>query len=83
MAVFWDVAPCSLVEVCRSFRGAHGLYRHKVHRPDDGSSKHLRNLGRLLPGYKAPTSQKTVNFILATVKTLNLTCKIIISQLLL
>jgi hypothetical protein len=37
MAVFWVVAPCSLVEVCRSFRGAYRLY-HQGYRPDDGDS---------------------------------------------
>jgi hypothetical protein len=42
MAVFWVVAPCSLVEVCQHFRG---------HRPDDGGSKDLRNVGKLLPDY--------------------------------
>jgi hypothetical protein len=26
MTVFWDVAPCSLVEVDRHFRGAYGLH---------------------------------------------------------
>jgi hypothetical protein len=36
IAVFWVVAPCSLVEVYRRFRGvAEG------HRPDDGGSKDL------------------------------------------
>jgi hypothetical protein len=38
MTVFWDVAPCSLVEVYLRFRGAY-CFRH--HRPDDGDSKHL------------------------------------------
>jgi hypothetical protein len=33
MTVFWDVAPCSLVEINRRFRGAY--------RPDDGGSNHL------------------------------------------
>jgi hypothetical protein len=28
MAVFWDVAPCSLVEIDRRFRGAYRL-RHQ------------------------------------------------------
>jgi hypothetical protein len=35
MTVFWDVAPCSLVEVYRRFRGAF------CNLPDDGGSKHL------------------------------------------
>jgi hypothetical protein len=37
MTVFWDVAPCSLVEVYRSFRGV-------CCRPDDGGSKHLTSV---------------------------------------
>jgi hypothetical protein len=42
--VFWDVAACSLVEIYRRFRGAYFL-----HRPDDGGSKHLWNVGLFLP----------------------------------
>jgi hypothetical protein len=30
MAVFWDVAPCSLVEVYRRFRGAYCLHLQVV-----------------------------------------------------
>jgi hypothetical protein len=37
MAVFWVVAPCSLVEVYQCFRGPCYLHR----RPDDGGSKDL------------------------------------------
>jgi hypothetical protein len=39
ITAFWDIAPCSLVEVHRRFRGAYGLY-HQVsdHHPDDGVS---------------------------------------------
>jgi hypothetical protein len=36
MAVFWDVAPCSLVDVDRYFREAYCLYRL-----GDGGSKLL------------------------------------------
>jgi hypothetical protein len=35
--VFWDVAPCSRVEVDRCFRGAYCLR----HQGDDGGSTHL------------------------------------------
>jgi hypothetical protein len=42
MAVFWVVAPCSLVEFYQRFRG-----------PDDGGSKDLWNTGKLLPDYTA------------------------------
>jgi hypothetical protein len=37
MAVFWDVAPCSLVDTDRRFRGAYYLY----HQSHDGGSKLL------------------------------------------
>jgi hypothetical protein len=37
MTVFWVVAPCSLVEVYQ-----------RTHRPDDGGSKDLWNVGKLL-----------------------------------
>jgi hypothetical protein len=36
--VFWDVAPCSLVEIYRRFRGAYCLYHQG---DDDGGSKKL------------------------------------------
>jgi hypothetical protein len=35
--LFWDVAPCSHVEVDRRFRGAYCLH----HQGDDGGSAHL------------------------------------------
>jgi hypothetical protein len=41
MAVSWDVAPCSLIETGRSFRGAHCLHHQGDDRRDDGISKHL------------------------------------------
>jgi hypothetical protein len=34
MTAFWDILPCSLVEVDLRFRGAYCL-------PDDGGSMHL------------------------------------------
>jgi hypothetical protein len=48
MAVFWVVAPCSLVEVYQRFRGAAS-----INRPDVGGSKVLWNVGKLLPYYTA------------------------------
>jgi hypothetical protein len=47
-AVFWVVAPCSLVEVYQRFRGPCC-----THRPDDGGSKDFWNVGKLLPDYSA------------------------------
>jgi hypothetical protein len=40
---FWDIAPCSLVEVAR----------HQRSRPDDGGSTHLKNIGQLLRDFTA------------------------------
>jgi hypothetical protein len=37
MAVFWDVVPCSLVDVYRCFRGTYCLHQC----PDDGGSKYF------------------------------------------
>jgi hypothetical protein len=45
-AVFWVVAPCSLVEINQRFRGPCCLVR-----PDDGDSKDLWNVGKFLPDY--------------------------------
>jgi hypothetical protein len=83
MTVFLDVAPCSLVEVFRHFRGACWLHHQGLlitlmmktastsetsvnfyqrwlrpharltHRPDDGGSKDLWNVGKRLPDYTA------------------------------
>jgi hypothetical protein len=38
-------------------------------RLDEGDSKHLRNTGELLPKILGTVSQKTVIFILATMRT--------------
>jgi hypothetical protein len=40
MAVVWNVAPCSLVEIDRRFRGAYCPH-HQGDRPDDEGSEHL------------------------------------------
>jgi hypothetical protein len=45
MTVFWDAAPCILVKIYRRFRDACCLH----HQGDEGS-KHLWNVGKLLPG---------------------------------
>jgi hypothetical protein len=47
MAVFWLVLPCSLVEVYRRFSRDCCLHQEG----DDGGSKHLLNVGKLLPDY--------------------------------
>jgi hypothetical protein len=48
MAVFWVVAPCSLVEIYQRDE----LWAMS-HRPDDGGSKVLWNAGKFLPDYTA------------------------------
>jgi hypothetical protein len=56
MTIFWDAAPCSLVETDRRFRGAHCLHHHGdewVLRPNGGGSKHLWNISQFLPDYMA------------------------------
>jgi hypothetical protein len=40
MTVFWDVTPCSLIEIFRRFRGSY--------LPDYGGSKHIWNVIRFL-----------------------------------
>jgi hypothetical protein len=42
MAVFWVVAPCSLVEVYQRFRGPCCLHHQSPDRSDDGGSKDKR-----------------------------------------
>jgi hypothetical protein len=49
MAVAWDVAPCSLVQVHQCFRGPCCLHHQGPHSPNDGGSKDLWNVGKLLP----------------------------------
>jgi hypothetical protein len=45
--VFWDIAPCSLVEMSRRFRGVYYLnFQHDL--PDDTGRKHLWNVEKFL-----------------------------------
>jgi hypothetical protein len=53
MAVFWVLAPRSLVEVYQRFRGSCCLHHQGDDDPDDGGSKYLWNVGKLLPDYMA------------------------------
>jgi hypothetical protein len=72
--VCWDIAPCSHVEVYRRFRGAYCL-----HYQGDSSPWWWRQYASLKrrstsTWYTAlHSSQKTLNFILAAVRTYNLT----------
>jgi hypothetical protein len=47
---FWNVATYRLVEIYRRFIGVCCIHRY---RRGDGVSKHLRNVGVLLPDYMA------------------------------
>jgi hypothetical protein len=82
MAVFSAVAQCSLVEVCRRFRCA--CYLH--HGPDDGGSKHLWNVVKLLPDYTVqqprrqqssylPPWEPKISFIVVHIRTDNPTVR--------
>jgi hypothetical protein len=66
MTVFWDVAPCSFVEIDRRFRGAYCL-QHQ-------GSKHIWNVwnvSQFLRDYTAQHPRRLI-FILAAVRTWNL-----------
>jgi hypothetical protein len=52
IVAFWDIAPWSLVEIDRRFRGEYCLH-HRGDRPDDGGSTHLWNVGLLQRDYTA------------------------------
>jgi hypothetical protein len=51
MTVFRVVVSCSLVEVYQHFRGVCCLHHLGDDCPDDGGSKHLWNVSKLLPDY--------------------------------
>jgi hypothetical protein len=50
MTAFWDIAPCSLVDVDRRFRA--------IHRPDNGGITHLWKFGLLQRNYTALNSRR-------------------------
>jgi hypothetical protein len=57
MAVFWVVAPCSLVE----FSHVTGILAASIittRHPDDGGNKHLHNVSKLLPDYTVQPPRK-------------------------
>jgi hypothetical protein len=55
MIVFWDVAPCGIVEIDRLFRADYCLHHQSddYDHPDDRGSKHLSNNGQFLQDYTA------------------------------
>jgi hypothetical protein len=67
---FWDVAPCSHVEVDRSFRGAYCLHYQGDWWWRPYAPLKRRSASTWLHG---ATSQKTLNFTLAAVRTWTLT----------
>jgi hypothetical protein len=52
MTVFWEEAPCSLIEIDGHFMGSHR---------GDGGSKLLRNVGQLLADYMAQNSRRNLH----------------------
>jgi hypothetical protein len=50
VTVSWDVAPYSLVETGQGFGGAYYLH-HQGDHSNDGSRKHLQNVGQFLRDY--------------------------------
>jgi hypothetical protein len=48
--VVWNVSSCSNVEIVRCFRGPYCLHHH---RPDDGGSMYLWNVGKFQRDYTA------------------------------
>jgi hypothetical protein len=76
MAVFWVVASCSLVEIYRCFRGpCCPHYQDDQHylcfdRLDDGGSKHIWDVDKLLPYYTAQ-HRKTAIFELWWISVLH------------
>jgi hypothetical protein len=70
MAVFWVVAPCSVPEVYQRFRGACCFhYQDALMMETESTSETPVNSIRL----HGTTTQKTAIFILAAVRTWNLT----------
>jgi len=67
MTAFCNIAPCSLVEVDRRFRGYYCLH----HQGDDWGSTQVWNAGLLQQDYMALSSQKDVIFTLTTMRTRN------------
>lgn len=67
MAVFWDIASFSLIEIDRLFRVAYCVN----YRPDDGGSKYLRNGSFIVRNYDA-SSQKTAIFSMRLSRLWNL-----------
>jgi hypothetical protein len=48
MTVFWDVAPCSLIEIDRRFGRAYCLHHEDDDSAGDGGSKHIWSVGQFL-----------------------------------
>jgi hypothetical protein len=71
MIVFWDAAPCSVVETYRRFRCSYWLH----HQWDgaNGGSKHLWNVGQLLRDYTAQHPRRVIliEIVPQEVSTLN------------
>jgi hypothetical protein len=64
IAVFWNLKPCSLVEVYCRFRGTFCSHHQKRMYAKNGGSIFLSKVGNHLPGYKAsPYKRQTFLYI--------------------
>jgi hypothetical protein len=70
IAVFWDVAHCSLVEIYWCFRSDYCLHRQG---DDVGGSKGVWNVRSTATKLHGATSQKTDSFIFVDFKSSNVT----------
>jgi hypothetical protein len=54
MTVFWDIAPCRLLEIVRCFRSAYSF----CHQSDEWVFERLWDFGQFLPDYTAQHSRR-------------------------
>jgi hypothetical protein len=66
MTVFWNVAPCSLIELDRLFRSVYCLRHSPLH----GGSKHLWNVRSVSTRLHGATCQKTAILVLGNLYAL-------------
>jgi hypothetical protein len=71
MQAFWDITPCSLVEVDLRFRDAYCIHHQDDDHLDDGGSTHPLIVGVLQQDYTALYRRRLVIF--AAMRTWNLT----------
>jgi hypothetical protein len=88
MAVFWVVAPCSLLYLYRRFRGFRCPYclliiliiprARRAHRPDDRCSKHIRDVCKLIQTIRRHEPEYSL-FVLVDLRIWDLTQLLVLS----